>query len=93
MKKLTLDLDRIAVESFETVAVPPRDGTVRGFGLTDSTCVDFGCACDTHQTCETHCACSGDINCSGVQSCDLTHCMYSCPGTCGGDSCDTCFCA
>jgi hypothetical protein len=80
MKKLSLDLDRIAVESFETVDVPARHGTVRGFDLTDSTCVDFNCACDTHQTCETNCTCDLSCGCDSAdfQSCNVTHCMYTC---------------
>ncbi len=81
MPKLKLDLDQLAVDSFDTEAPPRRSGTV------------FGEQC----TCYTQCTCPGcptcDASCNGT--CGGT-CEASCNGTCGGTceaSCNgTCNC-
>lgn len=78
--KLKLNLDELAVDSFDTTKNEAKTGTV------------FGEQC----TCYTNCSCPGcptcDASCNG--SCDYT-CDVSCYGTCG-DTCDnscngTCF--
>lgn len=72
MHKLKLDLDQLAVDTFDTEAPPVRKGTV------------YGEQC----TCYTACTCPGcptcDVSCNGT--CAGT-CDASCNGTCGG-SCD-----
>ena len=72
MHKLKLDLDQLAVDTFDTEAPPARQGTV------------YGEQC----TCYTACTCPGcptcDVSCNGT--CGGT-CDASCNGTCGG-SCD-----
>jgi hypothetical protein len=77
MKKLKLDLEDLAVESFATTPEPRAEGgTV------------FGQQC----TCYTQCTCPGcptcDASCNGTcgGTCGGT-CDASCNGTCGG-SCD-----
>jgi|SRR5215218_6166345 len=87
MKKLNLDLDQLAVESFDTsAAVRPR-GTVRGFDITDSTCYDEGCACLTNRTCDTNCnqeTCGASCyqicapTNAGEHTCNQPSCFYSC---------------
>lgn len=71
MRKLTLNLDQLAVDSFNTVAERRSEGTV------------FGEQC----TCYTNCTCPGcptcDVSCDGT--CGDT-CGDSCGGSCG-DSC------
>lgn len=75
MKKLSLDLDQLAVESFDTSEARRSMGTVRGHGLTDTTCMQMICDCPTGSgdTCEAQ-YCSGD-------TCDT--CYDSCNGGCG----------
>jgi hypothetical protein len=99
MNKLKLDLDQLAVESFETNAADgAQRGTVRGMGPTPPlltappTCASFCLSCEpgcdntlAGVTCEASCeaSCGGTCNCSG----------NSCYGTCGGScnvTCDTC---
>lgn len=74
MKKLTLKLDELSVESFEIAAPRQLRGTVRGHG--DSSDCSYGSpmytACDL--SCEFECGQSGE-------------CTPACPGgsgTCGG---------
>jgi len=74
MKKLSLDLDQLSVESFDTSAVGRPKGTVRGFDITDSTCYEIDCGCISGGTCNTDC---------GQNTCDAT--CYD--ATCAGDSC------
>jgi hypothetical protein len=77
MKKLTLQLDDLAVDSFTTTSTPDARGTVRGFG--DSTGCSFGSpnftACDF--TCEFPCA-------------ESNECTPTCPG--GGTAQTNCGC-
>jgi hypothetical protein len=81
MKKLTLDLDQLTVESFATDAARRAAGTVRGNAaeseyLTDCT------------------ACTGIVQCPSGISCDSEpSCHGSCDGSCttstdvGQDTC------
>lgn len=79
-RKLTLKLEALAVESFDTAAPQKARGTV------------FGEQC----TCQTVCTCPGcptcDISCNGsCESCAAScggSCEYSCAWTCAGDTCD-----
>ncbi len=81
MNKLKLDLDELAVESFETCGGDREKGTVLGQEL--CTCPGVTCA----NTCAPTCA----------YTCDDVTCANSCEGTCHGISCftrciDSCIC-
>ncbi|HVH11575.1 MAG TPA: hypothetical protein VM759_00915 [Longimicrobium sp.] len=88
MRKLTLDVDALCVESFDTGAGAGR-GTVRG----NVAEVDSGGVVIRESDPWT---CAGDlVSCGG--SCDPTcnrscngTCEISCNGTCHDASCDTC---
>lgn len=96
MKKLSLDIDALAVESFDTLGdAMRRDGTVRGHGFTETTCQQLYCECPTGsgescqpELCETG-DCTAAVGCgSGFHTCVQPSCFYSCPGTCmPGDTC------
>jgi hypothetical protein len=84
MKKLSLDLDQLAVESFDTSASKRPAGTVRAHGYTDTTCEQIICDCGpTNLTCETNC---DEYTCgdSCVNACPPTeHGEFSCaPPSC-----------
>lgn len=53
MKKLTLNLDSLAVESFRTAETQPARGTVRGaeFLTGPADCVTVSCGDSVHQSC------------------------------------------
>jgi hypothetical protein len=74
MKKLSLDLDQLVVDSFDTAAKAEEKGTV------------FGEQC----TCYTNCTCPGCPTCDHTQcdqnTCQHT-CDFSCWGTCYDPSC------
>lgn len=99
MKKLSLDLDQLAVESFDTTSEQTRRaGTVRGHDLTGTTCGQFICDCPTGSgescqpdLCDTN-ACDTAGTCPTVagHTCQQPSCFYSCPSTCAAG--DTCFC-
>lgn len=78
--KLTLNLDDLSVDSFDTTVTEKQKGTV------------FGEQC----TCYTQCTCPGcptcDASCNGTcyASCNGT-CDVSCNGTCAGTCGDTCY--
>jgi hypothetical protein len=97
MGKLTLDLDALAVESFDTRPAGPGRGTVRGHDecpthdctLQNDTC---GCtdewdtcwkSCDPCATCDTSCA--GGPFCDCIPSGGCLSCDTSCAG---GPFCD-----
>ncbi|HET7229245.1 MAG TPA: hypothetical protein VFJ16_04550 [Longimicrobium sp.] len=83
MKKLSLDLDQLAVESFDTgTPLRPR-GTVRGNDLSDTTCVERLCQCGTTTCANDSIQISCDVTCNGTcdESCDGT-CYASCVGIC-----------
>jgi hypothetical protein len=81
MKKLSLKLDELLVESFDTTASPRRRGTAFAY---DS---DTGQPCantEAGHTCDTTCY-QIDCGCTGYNgTCDV-----SCNGTCNGQG-DTC---
>lgn len=98
MKKLSLDLDALAVESFDTVDEASRQaGTVRGHDVSDTTCGQRVCGCPSgsgntcNALCETGDCPTQEFGCgSGFHTCVQPSCFYSCPGTCMEG--DTCFC-
>ena len=103
MKKLSLKLEDLSVESFDTsVAEAPR-GTVVGAGFSDTTCNQIICDCVTNgrecdsagdTVCDLTCADCGsaDIICSNT--CPANTCASSCEGTCGCPTWggETCLC-
>ena len=73
--KLKLDLNELAVESFDTSETAERNGTV------------FGEQC----TCWTNCTCPGCPSCDGCPGTEHTACnQASCAGTCGASCNGTC---
>jgi hypothetical protein len=77
--KLTLNLDQLTVDSFDTAPERAEKGTV------------FGEEC-TCYTCHTNCTCPGCYTCDHTY-CDQDTCQVSCDGTCDGawtcgDTCD-----
>ena len=48
MRKLTLDLDSLAVDSFATDASPPARGTVAAHAITQVNCPVTGTDCQTN---------------------------------------------
>jgi hypothetical protein len=80
MKKLSLNLDQLTVDSFDTVAAEPKKGTV------------FGEQC----TCYTQCTCPGCPTCyhtcnQADHTCGPTceTCDFSCGGSCWYTECPT----
>lgn len=78
-KKISLDLDTLAVESFDTTApVIERRGTVRGMDGSETVCVTVGgYECISRYT---ECDCTEAIGCGG-DTFQLT-CHVSCLETC-----------
>ena len=74
MAKMKLELDTLAVDSFDTTAAEKERGTV------------FGEQC----TCYTNCTCPGCYTCDNTcpatcaYTCDDNTCAASCNGTCDG---------
>ena len=89
MKKLSLDLDQLLVESFDTGTPRRTNGTVRGHDISNTTCYQRLCDCPTGFTCATD---FNQFTCAN--SCGDT-CGDSCVNICpSGRSCDnppTCF--
>lgn len=93
MRKITLQLESLAVESFDTTAVAALHGTVLAFDRTEActntcgdSCFNSACTCPGNNTC-------GQASCNGTcagYTCDLS-CQISC-GTCGGpfSNCTSC---
>lgn len=80
MRKIRLELDSLAVESFATLAPEAEAGTVRG--RADLAIGDAFVPRDTSDGC-------GDIivPATKAQTCPSTCAGPSCPGTCGGPDC------
>jgi hypothetical protein len=80
MRKLTLDLEAVQVESFTTQAAAPARGTVDARQGRET----WTCPPATQNTCVGTCGCqpTGYTDCG---TCDL-----SCNGTCFDLTCDTC---
>ena len=79
MRKLTLDLDSLDVQSFATDEETPANGTV--FGHTGYFCAStyYGCTYTDFETCESGCTC-------GQHTCEAT-CYWTC-ATCNGVTCE-----
>jgi hypothetical protein len=86
MKKLTLSLDTLEVQSFTTAHDEPGRGTVHG---------------EQQCTCPTNCTCPGCPTCAETcpntcwNTCDDPSCEGSCMDTCWlscGQTCPTGFC-
>jgi|tagenome__1003787_1003787.scaffolds.fasta_scaffold20989918_15 hypothetical protein len=95
-KKLTLELDQLGVESFDTGAAPLPRGTVRGRDYTlEVTCKPALCDDSSVGTCDSDCQCpTGFSDCQYVHSCGSdcvwSVCQYSCQGSCA--TCETLDC-
>jgi hypothetical protein len=92
MRKIKLDPEQLAVESFDTVAKGKRQsGTVFGEQCTCYTnCSCPGCpTCDA--SCNDTCGATCDASCNGTcdASCNGT-CAVSCGATCDGSCYGTC---
>lgn len=98
MKKLNLRLEDLAVESFETTAEgAPRRGTVRGAQMSQTTCVQIICDCQTNGAeCDTadcgtfDCPVETDARTCGASctffcshTCPVNTCAYTCGDSCG----------
>jgi hypothetical protein len=86
MKKLRLELEQLAVETFHVQDVGDASGTIHGNDPAVAEPVTAGGGY----------ICSWIVgnSCPGQRSCDLT-CLYSCPVSCGGPSptaCDSPYC-
>src|SRR3712207_5208118 len=87
--KLKLNLDQLAVDSFDTV---PREQAVRGTVRGEQCTCYTACTCPGCPTCDASCNGSCAASCNGT-------CDASCNGTCGdscgcptyGDSCNSCY--
>jgi hypothetical protein len=79
VKKLTLDLDELAVESFDAApSLHDQRGTVEGQTGGDETC--YTCSCLG--------SCDGDASCYGYTWCTCGETCYTCScfGSCDGDA-------
>ncbi|WP_420128328.1 hypothetical protein [Longimicrobium sp.] len=87
--KLKLNLEDLAVDSFDTMRPAPKKGTVFGEQCTCYT----QCTCPGCPTCDASCngTCGGTCEASCNGTCGGT-CEASCNGTCAGASCGaSCF--
>lgn len=73
-RKLRLDVDELAVETFEADREDKRLGTVHGHAISDTTCFQVMCDCSFagEASCVNTCGCQG----GGSQNCSV-----GCPGT------------
>ncbi len=97
MKKLTLNVDDLRVESFSSVpAKLSSEGTVQGHATTRykdyCTAENSAWICDTEEysciSCQGTCDVFANTPCNG--SCDYTPCVGSCNGSCFGTCLATC---
>jgi hypothetical protein len=91
-KKLNLQLDSLAVDSFETSAATDGTGTVRALESdTDDPIEQAPCTCFASCLCPTNAYYCATVHAT-VISCDYTYngsCQYT-KHTCGGISCNIC---
>jgi hypothetical protein len=90
--KLTLNLEQLTVDSFDTSTTPAKRGTVFGEQCTCYT----QCTCPGCPTCANYNTCDATCGATCANTCDDYTCAASCNGTCGA-SCDctqnyTCYC-
>ncbi|HKP76871.1 MAG TPA: hypothetical protein VJT67_15180 [Longimicrobiaceae bacterium] len=84
MKKLSLDMEALEVQSFEVGSAPARLGTVQGMGETAGCDSLRICGPDdpSYVSCEATC----DLACTG--SCGYTYCAGDCThGQTNGETC------
>jgi hypothetical protein len=102
VRKITLQLESLAVDSFETTAVELAIGTVvaqQGTRFCSLTCADScfhtACTCPGVNTCLLSCGGSCVQSCNGTcvgYSCEAATCVGTC-ATCGANTCEpTCGC-
>lgn len=87
MRKLTLNVDSLVVQSFQTTAPEAGRGTVHGQAAAQTPgCSYDGCVPTAHYSCDPTCP----ETC--FETCDTCHtCMGSCPSCCWMTECnDTC---
>jgi hypothetical protein len=88
MKKLSLRLDDLHVETFATAEPRSGRGTVQGHYGTTHTQAGHTCDVSCEGTCEASCngtcldSCNGTCGVSCNPTCGGT-CYYTCPDTCG----------
>jgi len=101
MKKLSLKLDDLAVESFSTHEAPTRSGTVRGFETEYMTCAGtcVGCVwsedggayctydCTGGNTIGEHCGPQGTMNPMWSECVTATMAGATCEGASCGQAC------
>ena len=100
MKKIRLDLQKLRVDSFDTVPSLQARGTVRGAGedTNESGCIIQSCGVTCPISCDPSCPRGGcdtlegcnETNESGciIQSCGVT-CHITCGPSCPPGGCDT----
>ncbi|HEU0013393.1 MAG TPA: pinensin family lanthipeptide [Longimicrobium sp.] len=89
MKKLSLKLDELQVESFETQDNPRQRGTVQA-NCACGVCCCCPCACTAQCTAWGHASCAPNASC-GHTYCNQFTCAASCEGTCRPSQCyETC---
>ncbi|HEX6371608.1 MAG TPA: hypothetical protein VF006_21995 [Longimicrobium sp.] len=81
--KLSLNLDHLAVESFDTSTAPAKRGTVFGEQCTCYT----QCTCPGCPTCANYNTCDATCGATCANTCDDYTCAASCNGTCGAATC------
>jgi hypothetical protein len=75
MRKIRLKIDELVVESMDTVAAPPRGGTVRAMMSGDGgACYTLGVdpTCAHFASCDVHVECEGTVvnpSCPNVTGC------------------------
>jgi hypothetical protein len=84
MKKLTLRLEDLRIDSFSTEPVRKEKGTVFGEQCTCYT----NCSCPGCPTCDASCNGSCGASCGGT--CNATACG-TCDQSCGGTCAHTCY--
>ncbi|MBB4637878.1 hypothetical protein [Longimicrobium terrae] len=87
MKKLTLQLDDLRIESFSTTGAPRERGTV--VGEEQCTC-PTACSCPGCPTCDASCngTCGGTCDASCYGTCGDTCAGCTWDASCGNNSCD-----
>jgi hypothetical protein len=91
MKKLSLDIDTLQVESFLTTSHEPGRGTVQGraTGSPAESCLSCFWTCEAQMSCDSDCATNRSCLATGCAETGYTACeactTYGNPG--GGDAC------
>ena len=90
MRKIRLQLESLAVESFDTTGPRPDAGTVAAHQIVTVAPCDYesgSCFASCNGTCARTCSC--EATCNGYESCAGTCFEYTCERTCRG-SCGYC---